>query len=99
MVQTGMGGGTIDFWSMNPKGQLYTKRALQVDMGENGVAPLTVIDPILQLRRIAEVMAIGLSYAESLEYDMENSQLAFAFRWTRLPCSATPSFTFRSGSL
>jgi len=80
----GMGGGTIDFWSMNPKGQFYTKRALQVDMGENGVAPLTVIDPILQLRRITEVIAIGLSCAESLEYDLENSQIAYAFRWTRL---------------
>ncbi len=80
----GMGGGTIDFWRVEPRGRFYTKRALQVDMCDKGVKPLTMIDPILQIRRIAEVITKGLSFAESMEYDLDQTHIAFAMRWSRL---------------
>lgn len=80
----GMGPATIDFWRLDPTGRFYTIRALQDDMNSSGIPPLTFLDPILHVRRIAEVLAVGLSFAQSMEYELEQTEIAFAFRWSRL---------------
>lgn len=77
---------SIDFWRIAPSGEFYTKRALQDDMGgPNGqIQPRQVLDPLIQLRRITEVISVGLNFARALQYDPETTQLAFAWRWTGL---------------
>lgn len=77
---------SIDFWRMSPNGEFYTKRALQDDMGGPGdqLAPRQFLDPLLQLRRITEVISIGLEFTRALEFDSKTSQIAFAWRWTGL---------------
>jgi len=73
----------IDFWRIEPSGRFYTKRSLPDDTSAN-VEPRKFFDPILHLRRITEVMAIGLVFCQRMGYDMEETQLAFGFRWTKL---------------
>ena len=80
----GMGASTIDFWRIDPAGRFYTKRALQDDMNTTGIEPLVYLDPFLHIRRIAEAIATGLSFANAMDYDIEHSNVAFAFRWTQM---------------
>src|SRR5690606_33491855 len=75
---------TFDFWRMDPAGRFYTLRAFQDDMVEGQVQPKTVLDPILHLKRLAEALATGLSFAEGMQYDLDVTEIAFAFRWTGL---------------
>ena len=81
---SGMRPATIDFWTVAPTGRFYTKRALQDDMNSTGIEPLKHLDPFLHIRRIAEGIATGLSFAKAMDYDIEQSSVAFAFRWTRM---------------
>ena len=73
----------IDFWRIEPNGRFYTKRSLQDDTSKN-VEPLQFLDPVLHLRRITEVMAIGIMFCQRMKYIVDETQIAFAFRWTRL---------------
>ncbi|MCD0458622.1 AlbA family DNA-binding domain-containing protein [Roseiconus lacunae] len=80
----GMGPPAIDFWRIDPSGRFYTKRALQADMGVENVEPCTVLDPILQTRRITEAIVTALEFADAMEYTLAQTQIAFAMRWTKL---------------
>ena len=80
----GMGPSTLDFWRMYPDGRFYTLRALEDDMISDRVERFSRLDPILHLRRIAEAISVGLSFADAMGYELAETQVAFAFRWTRL---------------
>jgi hypothetical protein len=73
----------VDFFRMDPRGTFYLARILQDDLSDR-VALMTMLDPILVIIRVADVMAVALSFARALGWDPESTRLGFAFRWTRL---------------
>jgi hypothetical protein len=46
--------------------------------------PMTVLDFGLPIIRTAEVIAVGIAFAKAMGCAAEETQLAFAFRWTKL---------------
>lgn len=74
----------LDYFRLDPKGQLYLRKALQDDLSDK-VRPGTALDPILVILRVAEAIAVGISVARSLSETSEvPHRLGFAFRWTKL---------------
>jgi Putative DNA-binding domain len=76
----------LDFMMFSPKGEFYFARALEDDTGEKKAdpeAPKTV-EPIIQLLRVAEALAVGKAIASVLGDPPEELKLFFAFRWTGL---------------
>jgi hypothetical protein len=76
----------IDFMRLDPKGRLYLRQALQDDVsgGSGGPAPMQVLDFNLPVIRTAETIDLGIRFAKSMGCAAEETQLAFAFRWTKL---------------
>jgi len=76
----------IDFMRLDPKGRFYLYRALQDDLSGANAAPkpLTEFDFGLPIIRVAEAMAVGLSFSKALGCLSEECLLAFAFRWKGL---------------
>jgi hypothetical protein len=74
---------SIDFLRFDPKGEFYLWRNLQDDVSDR-ISPLSVLDPIIAVLRVAEAIAVGLSLAKALGWDPERTRLGFAFRWTKL---------------
>jgi hypothetical protein len=73
----------LDFWRLDPKGEFYLLRNLQDDVAPN-VPPRSSLNPLLVLRRVTEVLAVGLTFAKGLGWDIGTTKLGFAFRWTTL---------------
>jgi hypothetical protein len=73
----------LDFWRADPKGEFYLLRNLQDDLTDK-VAPRTWLDPLLVLRRVTEVLAVGIAFAKALGWDTAEARLGFAFQWTTL---------------
>ena len=72
----------LDFELFDPNGRFYLLRNLQDDF--SGPAPGTVLDPILVILRVAETIAVGLSFVRALGWNLKDTALGFAFRWTKL---------------
>ena len=75
----------LDFMIFSPKGQFYFARALEDDSQKSHFpeAPRTV-DPLIQLARVAETLAVGKAFASVLGENPEELTLSFGFRWTGL---------------
>jgi len=73
----------LDFYLFDPNGKFYLLRNLQDDSSEK-IPAGTVLDPIIAILRVAETIAVGLSFARALGWEPEDTTLAFAFRWNRL---------------
>lgn len=77
----------LDFWRIAPKGLFYCLRGLEDDLPHGHARkppPLTQLDFLLQISRLAEIISIGLSFARALRCPEKESSLAFAFRWSGL---------------
>ena len=74
----------IDFMQFEPRGEFFLHRLLQDDGAPSNIRPGTVLDPLLMIIRIAEAMAVGLSFAKALGCDPILTNLGFAFRWQGL---------------
>lgn len=76
----------IDFMRLDPKGSFYLRRPLQDDVSHSPQAPtpMTVLDFGLPIIRTAEAIAVGIAFAKAMGCAAEETQLAFAFRWTKL---------------
>jgi len=74
----------LDFQLLDPNGRFYLLRNLQDDGREKHVKPGAVLDPILAIIRVAETIAVGLSFARALGWKPEETTLGFAFRWNNL---------------
>jgi len=76
----------LDFMRLDPRGRFYLRRALADDMsgGPRARQPFSVLDFSLPIIRTAEAVAVGIAFAKAMGCDPGNTQLAFAFRWTRL---------------
>lgn len=73
----------IDFIRCDPNGEFYLWRNLEDDVTERAKAG-EYLDPILVILRVAETIAVGLSFAKALGWKPEDTHLGFAFRWTGL---------------
>lgn len=73
----------LDFYRFDPNGKFYLHRNLQDDSTDK-IRPNTALDPILVMIRIAEAVAVGLSFAKALNWTPEETTLGFAARWDKL---------------
>jgi hypothetical protein len=77
----------LDFWRIDPaQGSYYLLTAFEDDLELPAPRPepRTQLDFSLQLRRIAEIISVALSFARSMGCDQIKTTLVFAFRWTKL---------------
>lgn len=72
----------LDFQTMDAQGSFYLWRLLDDDQTDK-VEPLTQLDPLLAIYRVAEILAVGLAFAKALGQP-EDSKLGFLFKWTKL---------------
>ena len=79
-------GNTIDFMRLDPEGRFYLRRSLQEDISGNiqHPSPMTVFDFSLPVIRTAEAIAVGIEFAKGMGCNLENTQLAFVFKWAKL---------------
>ncbi|MEW6616008.1 MAG: ATP-binding protein [Thermodesulfobacteriota bacterium] len=76
----------VDFMRFNPKGSFYLRRTLQDDISESqrSPEPMKFLDFGLPVIRCAEAIAVGISFAKAMGCDPESTQLAYAFKWSKL---------------
>ncbi|MDB5582318.1 MAG: putative transcriptional regulator [Bradyrhizobium sp.] len=72
----------LEFMRLDPRGAFYLRRAMQDDLTDK-VTPGTSLDVFLMLIRVAEVLAVGVSFARAAGWE-EGSNAGFAFKWTGL---------------
>jgi hypothetical protein len=71
----------VDFARLDPVGEFFLHRILQDDGVPEKVTPGTALDPAIMILRVAEVMAVGISFVKALGWSPEETKLGFAFRW------------------
>lgn len=74
----------FDFSRIDPQGKFYLRRVLQDDGVPTKVPPGTALDPIIVVLRVAEAIAVGISFAKALGWPPEQTRLGFSFRWQKL---------------
>lgn len=76
----------LDFMRFDPKGKFYLRQALTDDISASNKAPepMKVLDFVLPIIRTSEAIAVGIEFARAMGCDPEKTQLAFAFKWTKL---------------
>jgi hypothetical protein len=76
----------VDFIRFDPNGRFYLRRALQDDISgsERAPEPMKALDFVLPVIRSTEAIAVGMSFAKAMGCDQENTQLAYAFKWSKL---------------
>jgi hypothetical protein len=93
------GSNHLDFYRLDPRGRFYLRRVLQDDAVPARVAPGTALDPFLVVLRVAEAIAVGISFAKALGWTPETTKLAFAFRWQKLAGRALSQWSDPYGGL
>jgi hypothetical protein len=74
----------VDFFRFDPRGEFLLVSVLQDDMRPERIKPKTVLDPFLVVIRVAEAIAVGLAFVKELGWNLGETKLGFAFRWTKL---------------
>jgi hypothetical protein len=76
----------IDFMRLDPKGRFYLRRPLREDVSDDrqAPAPMTILDFSLPITNTAEAIAVGMAFAKAMGCPAEDTQLALAFKWTKL---------------
>jgi len=76
----------LDFLRLDPKGRFYLYRALEDDISWSPRAPqpLNALDFALPIVRVAEALAVGLSFAKAMGCPQDSTSLSFAIKWSRL---------------
>ena len=83
----------IDFMRLDPKGEFYLLRGLEDDLAwsERAPKPLTGLDFVLPIIRVAEALAVGIAFAQAM--GCVDTTLSFAFRWSELKGRQLVSWT------
>jgi len=90
----------IDFIRFEPNGRFFHRRALEDDFKPKlGIKPNEVLDFSLVILRTAEAIGVGIELAKSMGYDIESTDLYFAFNWEGLKGRELVSWVFRSRRL
>lgn len=94
----GVLGAHIDFWRIEPKGELYHVRVLEDDLTESPNRPErgTGLDYHLQIIRVAEFVAVGVHIVRALGFAPDDTTLNVACRWTKLAGRRLCSWADRS---
>jgi hypothetical protein len=72
----------VDFYRLQKTGEFYLWRVLQDDLTDK-VKPKTKLDPILVIWRVAETLAVLLTFARELGA-ADDAELNVLFKWTGL---------------
>jgi len=72
----------VDFMRLDPRGRFYLRRLMQDDMTDK-VTPGTVLDVMLMVFRVAETLAVGVSFAKAAGWNDEDTA-GFGFCWSAL---------------
>ncbi|WP_371366157.1 hypothetical protein SRRS_06330 [Sporomusa rhizae] len=88
----------IDFWRIDPQGHFYLYHALEDDL-QSTIRPLEVLDFGLPIWRVGESLAVGLAFAQAMDYEIETTNLTFYFRWTQLQHRVLTSWAARASSV
>jgi hypothetical protein len=83
-----------EFYRLDPKGLFFLRRILDDDSlaRANNFAVGAYLDPYHVIARTAEVIAVGLAFAQAMQCDAA-TRLAFGFRWTKLARRVIHSWT------
>jgi hypothetical protein len=76
----------IDFMRLDPTGKFYLRRAFEDDLGltNRAPAPLTALEFVLPILRVAETIAVGLAFAKAMGCKPEETLLSYLFVWHNL---------------
>lgn len=74
---------SFDFYRFDPVGEFYLYRVLQDDLLEERVQPRTSLDGKLMMRRVAEVLSVGITLGRKLGWQSD-AIANFSFKWTGL---------------
>lgn len=76
----------LDFLRFDPNGCFYLYRGLSDDFSrsERAPPPLTALEFGLPVLRVAEAIAVGIAIVKAMGCNIDNTQLGFVFRWTKL---------------
>ena len=76
----------LEFARLEPEGVLYLRRLLDDDASAEARKARVgaTLEPGVVVDRVAETMAVGLSYAKVMAGDGDGRRLGFLFRWTGL---------------
>jgi len=77
--------GHLDFMLFDPRGEFFHRRALQDDLSgpKRQLERGRWLEPIIQILRVAEALAVGAAFARAMDYEPDSS-LEFGFRWSGL---------------
>lgn len=75
--------GGVDYMRLDPRGKFVLVRTLQDDTTDK-VPSGTALDPVLVILRVAEAIAVGLTFVKALGWELNTTKLGFAFKWTKL---------------
>jgi hypothetical protein len=86
----------LDFWRAEPSGRFYLYRPLDDDQSEGNRSPepMTVLDPLLVISRIAQAIAVPMKFAMAMGCVPEETTLHYAFRWSELEGRELSSWAF-----
>jgi hypothetical protein len=73
----------LDFERFDPAGKFYLRRNHPDDVSDK-IKPHTALEPVIVILRVAEAIAVGLSFAKALGWPSEGTRLGFTFQWTKL---------------
>jgi hypothetical protein len=73
----------LEFMLLDAKGMFFLRRVMQDDLSDK-VNPGEEMDVILMIYRVVEILATGLSIAQSCGWSESNDNAGFLFRWTGL---------------
>jgi hypothetical protein len=88
----------FDFYRYDPTGNFYSFRILDDD-GTSLVAPGIFLDYIIVTHRVLETLAVGFAFSKAMDYSIDESELFFGFRWTKLSGRKLNTWSNRTGSL
>lgn len=76
----------VEFMQLDPQGKFFLSRVLEDDvpLTERSPEPMTVLDFGLPVLRVAEAIAVGITFAKAMGCVPEATILAFAFKWSGL---------------
>jgi Schlafen, AlbA_2 len=81
-----LGWDLLDFWRIEPAGRFYLLEALDDDYSGSPKAPepFKAFDYRTPIIKVAEAIAVSISFAKAMGCDPEKTKLAYLFRWKKL---------------
>ncbi|MGE8065595.1 AlbA family DNA-binding domain-containing protein [Pseudomonas sp. NPDC089569] len=87
----------LDYWRVEPPGSFYHIRLLWEDAIaiSKGTPPNSYFGMDIAIINVAEAIAVAISFAKSMGFEGDKTNLEFAFRWSGLADRIMTSYDFR----